>query len=98
DRTVTGVQTCALPILSDFGLAKCLDAEGGVTHSSAILGTPGYMAPEQAAGQPGAVGPATDVYALGAVLYELLTGLPPFEGAHPLDRKSVVEGMGAVRG
>src|SRR5262249_11486903 len=66
------------PKVSDFGLAKVLDAGSSRTRSGAILGTPAYMAPEQARG--GAVGPAADVYALGAVLYECLTGRPPFEG------------------
>jgi tRNA A-37 threonylcarbamoyl transferase component Bud32 len=70
--------------VSDFGLAKTL-GEAGQTASGAILGTPSYMAPEQAGGRGRAVGPATDVYALGAVLYECLTGRPPFRAATPLD-------------
>src|SRR4029077_7111406 len=69
---------------ADFGLAKKLD-EAGQTASGAIVGTPSYMAPEQAGGKAGEVGPAVDVYALGAVLYELLTGRPPFKAATPLD-------------
>src|SRR5262249_42890531 len=60
----------AIPKITDFGLAKQLDAPAGQTHSGQIVGTPSYMAPEQAAGQVHQVGPATDVYALGAILYE----------------------------
>ncbi len=67
--------------ISDFGLARLLDADRGQTRSGMILGTPSYMAPEQAAGDNKSVGPAADVYALGAILYELLTGTPPFRGA-----------------
>jgi WD40 repeat protein len=71
--------------IADFGLAKRLEAGTGQTQTGDVLGTPGYMAPEQAAGRGKAVGPAADVYALGAVLYELLTGRPPFQGATPYD-------------
>jgi hypothetical protein len=66
------------PKITDFGLAKDLAAKGGLTVSGVVLGTPGYMAPEQASGQGRAIGPAVDVYALGAILYECLTGRPPF--------------------
>lgn len=71
------------PKVVDFGLAKRLDSDPGPTHTGALIGTPGYMAPEQAAGQP--VGCPADIYALGATLYECLTGRPPFQGATPLE-------------
>jgi serine/threonine protein kinase len=68
------------PRLTDFGLAKLCRHEAGTTRHGDVLGTPSYMAPEQAAGWPQALGPHTDVYGLGAVLYEVLTGQPPFLG------------------
>lgn len=71
--------------IADFGLAKHIGIDSGQTHTGQILGTPSYMAPEQAAGDLNSIGPATDVYALGAILYEMLTGRPPFRGASPLD-------------
>jgi tetratricopeptide (TPR) repeat protein len=75
------------PKITDFGLAKQLEAETGPTGSRTILGTPSYMAPEQAQGESKVhpIGPATDVYSLGAILYELLTGRPPFRAETPLE-------------
>jgi WD40 repeat protein len=86
------------PKITDFGLAKKLD-EAGRTASNAIVGTPSYMAPEQAGGKTREVGPTADVYALGAILYELLTGRPPFKAATPLDTilQAVTEEPVAVR-
>ena len=68
------------PQLTDFGLAKLTARESGLTISTAVLGSPSYMAPEQAAGKSRDASTAVDIYGLGAVLYELLTGRPPFEG------------------
>jgi serine/threonine protein kinase len=74
------------PRVTDFGLAKLLGGEDPEpTRSGVILGTPSHMAPEQAAGKTREVGPATDVYALGALLYQLLTGRPPFVAESVLD-------------
>jgi serine/threonine protein kinase len=73
------------PKVTDFGLAKRLDESDGPTVSGTILGTPSYMAPEQAGGSSREITPACDVYALGAILYELLTGRPPFRAAAPMD-------------
>jgi WD40 repeat protein len=72
------------PKIADFGLAKQLGSDAGQTHTGAVLGTPDYISPEQAAGAK-KVGPAADIYALGAILYECLTGRPPFRNDTPLD-------------
>lgn len=82
--------------VTDFGLAKRLTVDGegslsgSLTHSGAILGTPGYMAPEQAAGKRGEVSPATDVYSLGAILYATITGRPPFQAPSAFDTVMMV--------
>jgi len=71
------------PKIADFGLAKFLDADSSSTKTGDILGTPSYMAPEQAGGVVKNIGPGCDVYALGAIFYELLTGRPPFRTLDP---------------
>jgi serine/threonine-protein kinase len=80
DESVKSVESVDdfFPKITDFGLARRLEDEHGLTLSGAQVGTPSYMAPEQARGDKSAIGPGTDVYALGAILYELLTGRPPF--------------------
>ena len=80
-RVFTGPQLAGCrPKIADFGLAKQLDDDSGQTRTGAIVGTPSYMAPEQAEGRTKDVGPACDIYALGAILYEMLVGRPPFQG------------------
>jgi serine/threonine-protein kinase len=80
----TAVGQCQ-PKVTDFGLVRQLDADSGQTFDGMVMGTPSYMAPEQAEGRARSAGPAADVYALGAILYECLTGRPPFRGATPLE-------------
>ncbi|NCX98407.1 MAG: serine/threonine protein kinase [Planctomycetia bacterium] len=79
------IDAAGKPHVSDFGLAKRIEADQDVTHTGAILGTPCYMSPEQAAGSRGDVGPTSDVWSLGAMLYQTLTGRPPFQAANPMD-------------
>jgi len=80
------------PKIADFGLAKRVDDDSSQTQSGAILGTPSYMAPEQAGGRNREIGPAVDIYSLGAILYELLVGRPPFKAGNPIDTvRQVIE-------
>ncbi len=84
------------PKVTDFGLARRVEGDSGLTRSGAILGTPSYMAPEQAAGKNSEVGPPADVYALGAILYECLTGRPPLQGPTPLETILLVASVDPV--
>ncbi len=92
------IDTAGRPLVTDFGLAKrfppdgetVVSATGPVTRSGDLLGTPGYMAPEQAAGNRGNVSQQTDVYALGAILYATITGRPPFQSGSPVDTLMMV--------
>jgi WD40 repeat protein/serine/threonine protein kinase len=75
----------AIPKITDFGLAKQLEGNSGLTETGMVMGTPSYMAPEQAAGHNREIGPPTDVYSLGTILYEVLTGRPPLLGPTALE-------------
>ena len=87
------IDSAGEPIVMDFGLAKIFDSDDGATRSGAILGTPSYMSPEQAAGRNSLISTRSDVYSLGAMLYEMLSGRPPFREATPLDTLvQVIEG------
>jgi WD40 repeat protein/tRNA A-37 threonylcarbamoyl transferase component Bud32 len=78
------------PKITDFGLAKRLDDDQARTRTGDVMGTPSYMAPEQAAGKIKEIGPGTDIYSLGAILYEMLTGTPPFDGVTSWDTINMV--------
>jgi Flp pilus assembly protein TadD/tRNA A-37 threonylcarbamoyl transferase component Bud32 len=80
------------PLVTDFGLARRVAADSSLTQSGALVGTPSYMTPEQASGKKGTITTATDVYGLGALLYALLTGRPPFRGETVLDILEQVKG------
>jgi serine/threonine protein kinase len=85
-----------MPKVGDFGLAKLLDSDAARTCSGQVIGTPSYIAPEQAEGHSARVGPAADVYALGAILYQALTGRPPFLGDSALETIKLVATSEAV--
>jgi hypothetical protein len=84
------------PKIADFGLAKRMDGDEGQTRTGEIMGTPEYMAPEQAAGRIHDIGPATDIYALGAILYDTLTGRPPFQAPSVLEALELIRSQEPV--
>jgi len=79
------IDRSGVPRVTDFGLAKRVDSDNQLTQTGQVLGTPAYMPPEQALGKTGDIGPPADIYALGAVLYAMLLGRPPFQAASPLE-------------
>ena len=85
------------PKVGDFGLAKMLDSKTGLTRTESVMGSPSYMAPEQAQGRAKEAGAAVDIYAMGAILYELLTGRPPFRGTTALETLEQVKSDRAGR-
>lgn len=91
------IDSSGQPRVTDFGLAKRIQSDSGLTSTGAIMGTPSYMAPEQAAGRLQEVGPLSDVYSLGALLFALLTGRPPFQSATALDTLKLVLDQEPVR-
>src|SRR5262245_36128031 len=84
----------AVPKIADFGTARPVQGDGGLTKAGFVVGTPAYMAPEQTRGKSTLVGPAADGYALGVMLYELLTGRPPFQGDDPVALLGAVSSTG----
>src|SRR5207302_397739 len=84
------------PKITDFGLAKKLDDSAGHTQSGQLMGTPSYMAPEQVAGKSHVIRPAADLHALGALLYECLTGRPPFRGTTVAETLNLVQNQEPV--
>ena len=81
-----------IPKIADFGLAKQVDDDSSHTKTGSIMGTPSDTSPEQGRGKTKEIGPATDIYSLGAILYEMLVGRPPFRAGNPIDTvRQVVE-------
>jgi eukaryotic-like serine/threonine-protein kinase len=85
-----GPSSWGIPKIADFGVARHFNGDASLTMTGARVGTPSYMAPEQAIGKARAIGPAADIYALGAILYEMLTGRPPFRGETPAETEQQV--------